>query len=93
MGTLHQKETKEGTSLYFSVLEWPADGKLEISNFKNKISSARLLADGKKLKTSVSKDGVLTIVLPSKAPDPIASVIKVIVSGRIVTKPVPATKK
>jgi alpha-L-fucosidase len=92
-GRCTKKETKEGTSLYFSVFEWPADGKLEISNFKNKISSARLLADGKKLKTSVSKDGVLTIVLPSKAPDPIASVIKVIVSGRIVTKPVPATKK
>ena len=92
-GRCTKKETKEGTSLYFSVFEWPADGKLEISNFKNKISSAKLLADGKKLKTTVSKDGVLTIVLPSKAPDPIASVIKVIVSGRIVTKQVTATKK
>ena len=92
-GRCTKKETKEGTTLYFSVFEWPADGKLEINNFKNKISSARLLADGKKLKTSVSKDGVLTIVLPSKAPDPVASVIKVIVSGSIVTKPVPATKK
>ncbi len=92
-GRCTKKETKEGTTLYFSVFEWPADGKLEINNFKNKISSARLLADGKKLKTSVSKDGVLTIVLPSKAPDPIASVIKVIVSGSVVTKPVPATKK
>lgn len=92
-GRCTKKETKEGTTLYFSVFEWPADGKLEISNFKNKISSARLLADGKKLKTTVSKDGVLTIVLPSKAPDPIASVIKVIVTGKIVTKPVPSSTK
>ena len=92
-GRCTKKETKEGTSLYFSVFEWPADGKLEISNFKNKISSAKLLADGKKLKTTVSKDGVLTIVLPSKAPDPIASVIKVIVTGKVVTKPVPSSTK
>jgi len=92
-GRCTKKETKEGTTLYFSVFEWPADGKLEISNFKNKISSAKLLADGKKLKTSVSKDGLLTIVLPSKAPDPIASVIKVIVTGKVVTKPVPSSPK
>jgi alpha-L-fucosidase len=92
-GRCTKKETKEGTSLYFSVFEWPADGKLEISNFKNKISSAKLLADGKKLKTTVSKDGVLTIVLPSKAPDPIASVIKVIVTGKVVTKPVLSSTK
>jgi len=92
-GRCTKKKTKEGTTLYFSVFEWPADGKLEISNFKNKISSAKLLADGKKLKTSVSKDGLLTIVLPSKAPDPIASVIKVIVTGKVVTKPVPSSPK
>ncbi len=92
-GRCTKKETKEGTSLYFSVFEWPADGKLEISNFKNRISSAKLLIDGKKLKTTVSKDGVLTIVLPSKAPDPIASVIKVIVTGKVVTKPVPSSTK
>ena len=92
-GRCTKKKTKEGTTLYFSVFEWPADGKLEISNFKNKISSAKLLADGKKLKTSVSKDGLLTIGLPSKAPDPIASVIKVIVTGKVVTKPVPSSPK
>jgi len=92
-GRCTKKETKEGTTLYFSVFEWPADGKLEISNFKNKISSAKLLADGKKLKTTVSKDGILTIVLPSKAPDPIASVIKVIVTGKVVTKPVLSSTK
>ena len=92
-GRCTKKETKEGTTLYFSVFEWSADGKLEISNFKNKISSAKLLADGKKLKTTVSKDGILTIVLPSKAPDPIASVIKVIVTGKVVTKPVLSSTK
>jgi len=52
--------------------------------------SAQLLADGTKLKASitknkasVSKNRVLTIKLPAAAPDPIATVIKVDVKGKI----------
>jgi alpha-L-fucosidase len=82
-GRCTKKETKNGTSLYFSVFILPADGKLTIPNMTNKVVSAKLLADGTKLKVTVSTDGILTIVLPSKALDPIATVIRVDVKGKV----------
>jgi hypothetical protein len=48
---------------------------------------AVLLANGAKLKTSVSKEKVLTVLLPSKALDPIATVIKITVKGEVDQKP------
>jgi alpha-L-fucosidase len=88
-GRCTRKETKNGTTLYFSVFNWPADGKLTIPGLKNGVSSAIMLATGAKLRTTGSGLG-LTILLPGKATDPIASVIKVEVKGKIETKPVPA---
>ena len=82
-GRCTSKMTPKGTSLYFSVFEWPADGKLVIPGFNNKLTSARLLANGTKLKASVSKAKVLTVTLPSAAPDPVATVIKVDVKGKV----------
>ena len=92
-GRCTKKETKVGTTLYFSVFEWPADGKLVIPGLTNKIISAKLLASEVKLKTSASKDGVLTVSLPSKAPDQIASVVKIEVKGMVYNKPDTETKK
>jgi len=86
-GRCTRKETKNGTILYFSVFNWPADGKLVISGIPNKVASAQLLVNGVKVNAITSKDGVLTLTLPSTAPDPIASVIKVEVKGKIVGKP------
>jgi alpha-L-fucosidase len=86
------KETKNGTTLYFSVFEWPAEGKLVIPELKNKVVSAVLLANGTKLKTSASKDKTLTIILPDKASDPIATVVKVDVKGIVSQKFVTETK-
>ena len=91
-GRCTRKAIKDNTVLYFSVFEWPADGKLVIPELKNKVVSALLLADGTKLKTSASIENT-TIVLPSKAPDPIATVIKITVRGKIVVTPVLETKK
>lgn len=82
-GRCTKKQTKNGTSLYFSVFNWPADGKLVIPDFTNQVSSARLLANGTKLKTSVSKDKELTITLPADAPDTNASVIRIDIRGKI----------
>lgn len=81
------KETKSGTSVYFSVFEWPSDAKLVIPGFANKVASAKLIANGASLKSTVAKDGTLTISLPSKAPDGIASVIRVDVRGKIIVVP------
>jgi alpha-L-fucosidase len=86
------KPTKSGTSLYFSVFEWPTDGKLVITDLTNKVVSVTLLANGTKLKSAVSKDGTLTITLPSSAPDIIASVVKVEVKGTVAAKPITAAK-
>jgi len=77
------KTTKSGTSLYFSVFNWPVDGKLIIPDFNNKVVAAKLIATGTSLKTTVSKDNTLTINLPSKAPDTIASVVRIDVRGNI----------
>jgi alpha-L-fucosidase len=89
-GRCTRKKTPKGTSLYFSVFEWPSDGNLIIPGINNKLISAQLLADGTKLKASISKNKspgskkrVLTIKLPATAPDPIATVIKVDVKGKI----------
>ena len=91
-GRCTKKETKNGTTIYFSVFNWPTDGKLSIPGLKNGVSSASLLATGIKLRTSGSSVG-LTIILPAKAPDPIASVIKVEVKGKVENVSVPQPKK
>jgi alpha-L-fucosidase len=85
-GRCTKKETQNGTTLYFSVFEWPADGKLVISSVKNSVVSAMLLTNRTKVKTSLSKDGTLTITLPATTPDPIVSVIKVDVRGKVPDK-------
>jgi alpha-L-fucosidase len=82
-GRCTKKETPAGTILYFSVFDWPSDGKLVIPGFSNKVISAKLIATGAKLKASVSKQGVLTVSLPAAAPDIIASVVKVEVKGKV----------
>lgn len=85
-GRCTKKETKNGTTLYFSVFNWPADGKLIIPGIPNKVASAQLLANGAKVNAVTSKDGILTLTLPKSAPDPIASVIKVEVKGKVAGK-------
>jgi alpha-L-fucosidase len=85
-GRCTRKETKSGTSLYFSVFEWPADGKLVIPGVKNSVVFAKLLATGAKVKASLAKDGNLTITLPATAPDPMVSVIRVDVKGKVADK-------
>ena len=81
-GRCTKKENTKGTTLYFSVFEWPASGKLTIPGLKNKVISARLLDGNLMLKTNALKDG-LEIIVPSKEPDTIASVIKVEVKGDV----------
>jgi alpha-L-fucosidase len=90
-GRCTKKETKDGTSLYFSVFNWPTDGKLSIPSFKNKVVSAKLVATGAKVKTALSGTDLI-ITLPPNAPDPIASVIRVDVKGKVENAPAIALK-
>jgi len=81
-GRCTKKVEGDKTILYLSVFNWPTDGKLTVPGLKNKVISAKLLASGTALKTQEGKDG-LEISLPEKAPDAIASVIKVAVKGSV----------
>jgi hypothetical protein len=59
------------------VFDWPTNGKLEVSGLTNKVKKAYMLADKKRAKLPVnrqSKDKVV-ISVPSKAPNPINTVI------------------
>jgi alpha-L-fucosidase len=69
------RSTTKGKTLYLHVFEWPADGRLVVPGLTERVRSARLLAGGAVQATS-STDGV-TIQVPSQAPDPVASVVKV----------------
>jgi alpha-L-fucosidase len=73
-GRATKKISGDNTTLYLHVFNWPADGKLLVPGLKNKITSAKLLATGKKLETSVTPDGVV-VNLPATAPDPISSTV------------------
>jgi len=85
-GRCTRKETKNGTTLYFSVFEWPSDGKLIIPSFKNSVVSAKIITNGTKVKTSLSKDGNLTVTLPATAPDQVATVVRIDVKGKVPDK-------
>ena len=81
-GRCTQKEKNGNSILYFTVFEWPADGKLTIPGFKHQVQSARVLASKHKIKTLVENE-TLTIQLPKNATDKIASVVKVEVKGKL----------
>jgi len=81
-GRCTKKADGDKTALYLSVFKWPANGKLVVPGLKNTALSAKLLADGRELKSQQTNNG-LEIDVPSTAPDKIASVIKVEVKGEV----------
>ena len=81
-GRCTKKEQNGITNLYLSVFDWPADGKLLVPGLKSPVASSKLLANGNMLKTETTPDGLL-ISLPRSAPDPIASVILLEISGKL----------
>ena len=89
-GRCTKKENGKNTTLYFSIFDWPKDGKLTIAGLKNEIISAKLLADNTALKIEKNEDGIM-IKVPEKAIDPNATVIKVEVKGTV--EPVSAKPK
>jgi alpha-L-fucosidase len=81
-GRCTKKENGNNTTLYFTVFDWPKDGKLTIPGLKNQIISAKLLADNTALKIEKNEDGIM-IKVPEKAIDLNATVIKVDVIGAV----------
>jgi alpha-L-fucosidase len=80
-GRCTMKQNGDNTILYFSVFDWPKDGKLIIPA-GNKVVSAKLLANGKSIKTDRSSEGI-EVKLPETAPDSLASVIKLEIKGKV----------
>lgn len=76
------KENGANTTLYISVFDWPKDGKLLIPGLSSDIISAKLLANAVSLKKEKTAEG-LVIQLPAQPIDPIASVIKLEVKGKL----------
>lgn len=91
-GRCTRKEKNGNTTLYLSVFEWPADGKLVVPGLKNKVLSARLLAGGKSLKTNVDDQGIV-IETGNKSVDPIATVIRLDVKGAVANAAFTGEKK
>ncbi len=81
-GRCTMKEHGDVTTLYLSVFDWPADKKLMVAGVNNECVSATLVANRETLKISSTDEG-MTIDVPAAAPDPIASVIKIEVKGKI----------
>ena len=72
----HWRCTTKPGKLYLHIFDWPENGKFQLPAVKDKINKAYLLADSKRteLKVAQTEAGV-SIALPVKAPDPIASVL------------------
>jgi len=68
--------TTKPRKIYLHIFKWPEHGKFGLPAVKTKITRAYLLADPKqrKLKYKQTDQGV-TLMLPEKAPDAIASVV------------------
>jgi len=84
-GRCTKKENGGNTILYLSVFNWPTDGKLIIPGLQNKITKAILLANGASIKTGKTTAGVV-INVPATALDPIATVIKLEVKGKVASQ-------
>lgn len=79
-GRCTKKDVNGNTTLYVSVFNWPKDGKLTIPGVKTPINSIKLLAGNMAVNAKQTGD-VLELQLPAKAPDEIASVIKIDLKG------------
>ncbi|MDR2148660.1 MAG: alpha-L-fucosidase [Tannerella sp.] len=80
-GYITRKDGKKTTCLYLSVCELPRDGKIVLEGLSD-AKSAVLLAGKTKLKTVKTAKG-LEIRLPAQMPDPVATVIKLELKGKL----------
>lgn len=91
-GRCTMKATGKNTQLNLFVFNWPANGKLVVPAIANKVIEARLVATGKKL-AAKNENGNIVIALPSAAPDKIASLIQLTITGEVANVNIKGTKK
>ncbi|MEM2884946.1 MAG: alpha-L-fucosidase [Thermoproteota archaeon] len=73
--------TAKGNIAYVHVMFWPGR-EMCVAGIKNKVLGARMLATGKKLPFEQKRDRLFVRGLPSKAPDPIDTVVAIELEGR-----------
>ncbi len=81
-GRCTKKVRDDGATLYLHVFDWPTDGKLLVPGLRSEVRQARLLADDRRLETTVTDDGVV-IAVPAQPVDSIDTVIVVQVRGQL----------
>ena len=80
-GYITRKDGKKTTTLYLSICELPADGKIVLEGLAD-AKSAVLLSEKSKLKTAKTEKG-FEIQLPDPMPNPIATVVKLELKGKL----------
>jgi alpha-L-fucosidase len=85
-GRCTSRETKDGTTLYLHVFNWPEDQMLMVPGISTKVSSIKLLARGDQELKFHSEGQDLHIDLPAQAPDPVNTVIVVETEGDLKVK-------
>ncbi|WP_423735200.1 alpha-L-fucosidase [Chitinophaga caseinilytica] len=79
-GRITRKRNGNGTTLYLSVFDWPADGQLLVEGLTAKISKGSIL--GAKGKVTAASNGAgTTVSVPAKGTNAIATVVKLDVEG------------
>ena len=78
--------TIKGNNAYIHVMFWPGK-EMCIAGIKNKLLKAKFLATGEQLKFEQDKDRIFIRNLPSRAPDPIDTVIALKLDGEPKTTP------
>ncbi len=72
--------TKPG-KIYLEIFKWPGSGKFELPGLQSKVTKAYLLATREKVAVMQTDSGI-TLALPEKAPDAIASVVCLEITGK-----------
>ena len=93
-GRCTQRKTKNGTTLYLHVFNWPKDQVLRVPGLKTQVKYVSLLSDKKKKLLSRFEEGDLLIDVPATVPDPVNTVIVVETKGElVVTRKLPSLKE
>ena len=70
------KTTAKGKTIYLHVFDWPSKPELEVPGLERRVSRITVLATGRKAKFKQRRDRLL-ISVPSAAPDPNDSVLRI----------------
>jgi len=84
--------TRKGDLLYLHVMDWPADGKLNVPLTGRVLGASLLVKPGEPLGISPEAERIV-IDLPAEAPDPVASVIVLKIEGEPAAVPIASLGK